>query len=346
MKTGSSGTFVVSWAQTEFDGQAAGSVDALRVGMEWSWAGQAVRVDGPTDVLPLGEATGEGDLHQRAALILRKLSGWGVNPPRQTHAVLTETPLLSAGFVVTDGREIWAVAVSDNGPDKPPLAMFVGDLPPRDRTLWVVSHSVKAAQQRSAGVICFTPGTLIQTESGPRLIEDLAEGDKVQTKDNGGQEVLWIGRRHLTGARLYAMPRLRPVRISAGALDHDVPDAGLVVSPDHRIILRGPRAQSLFNHDEVLVRARDLINDRTIVTDYTLRDVTYIHLLLPEHQIVFANGVETESFHPAGAALDAGQWSDVDTLIPNVTADPFAYGSFARRVLTQSEAAILRYDLH
>ena len=38
---------------------------------------------------------------------------------------------------------------------------------------------------QQSGVICFTPGTRIQTEHGTRLIEELREGDRVQTKDNG-----------------------------------------------------------------------------------------------------------------------------------------------------------------
>ena len=57
----------------------------------------------------------------------------------------------------------------------------------------------------------------VQTPQGPRLVEELREGDHVQTKDDGAQEIQWIGSRRMTGARLFAMPRLRPIRIRAGA---------------------------------------------------------------------------------------------------------------------------------
>ena len=154
------------------------------------------------------------------------------------------------------------------------------------------------------GVICFTPGTMILTDDGARPVESLTEGSHIQTKDNGCQEVIWVGRRRISGARLHAMPHLAPVRLREGALDKGVPDAGLLVSPDHRLVLRGARARALFNTDEVLVAARDLVNDSTIHRDRTLREVTYIHLLLPNHEIVFANAVETDSFHPASVALD------------------------------------------
>ena len=129
--------------------------------------------------------------------------------------------------------------------------------------------------------------------------------------------------------------------------DQGLPDAELLVSPDHRLLLRGLRAQSLFSCAEVLVTARDLRNDHSIVTVHGLREVTYIHLLLPAHQIVFANGVETESLHPASAALetlDAPQRSALEAKLQGVTRDPQAYGLIARRVLSQGEAAILRHD--
>lgn len=350
MKAGFSGTFVISWAQTELDGQAAAPVLQLRIGMEWRWTGLAVRVDGPANILPLSDAAGEAELHQRAALSLGKRLRIGQVLPRPALPVTPDAPVLTTGFTVTDGRDKWVLDVVSMGPDQPPLAMFMGDMPPRDRDLWVVSHTLgpKIVPETAGGVICFTPGTLIQTKTGPVPVENLTEGDRVQTKDNGCQAVLWIGSRRLTGARLYAMPQLRPVRINAGALDQGVPDAGLVVSPDHRIVLRGPRARALFNCDEVLVTARDLLNDRTVVTDYTVRDVTYIHMLLPRHQIVFANAVETESFHPASAALatmDPAQLADLEARLPAVTSDPQSYGAYARRLLSVSEAAILQHDV-
>ena len=82
-----------------------------------------------------------------------------------------------------------------------------------------------------------------------------------------------------------------------------MPDAGLLVSPDRQIVLRGSRAQTLYNAEEVLVTARDLINDHSIIRDHGQREVTYIHMMLPKHEVVFANGVATESFHPASAEL-------------------------------------------
>lgn len=213
-------------------------------------------------------------------------------------------------------------------------------------------HSMEALETRGpsggqAGVICFTPGTTIATPQGPRKIEDLREGDYVQTRDNGAQEVQWIGSRRMTGARLFAMPKLRPIRIRAGALGVERPDEELLVSPDHRMLVRGAAARALFNANEVLVAARDLVNGSNVVVDHALREVTYVHLLLPGHEILWANGVESESFHPASASMASLAEEDRARLfekLPELEFNPHDYGPYARRNLSASEAAILMHD--
>ena len=189
---------------------------------------------------------------------------------------------------------------------------------------------------QTGGVICFTPGTMIRTPTGLLPVEMLQEGDKVQTKDNGPQEILWIGSRRMTGARLFAMPKLRPVRIRPAALGRGQPDAELLVSPEHRMLLEGPEAVALFNTPEVLVAAKDMVNGSTVTVDHLLREVTYIHLLLPAHQILWANGIETESFHPSNASLSTLGDDDRQRLLkqfPTLEYDPHSFGNYARRNL-------------
>jgi hypothetical protein len=353
MKTGFRGTFVISWAQTELDGQKSAPVADLGAGHAWLWTGEAVRVDGPRGILPLGSAEGETELRQRAALSVRRLlMSAHIDPGVQERSVL-QGPLFDRHFTVTNGYAVWTVTCISAGPGRKPLLMFVGEIPPRGTELWVVSHNIDAAtrlesQQKPGGVICFTPGTMILTPEGPQDVAALAEGDLVQTQDNGPARILWVGTRQVTGARLQAMPDLVPIRLRAGALDKGVPDSGLLVSPDHRVVLRGPRARALFNADEVLVAARDLINDATVIRDHAVRGVKYIHMMLEQHQIVFANGVATESFHPASAALATMSTPDrarIFSCMPDLRRDPHAYGPFARRPLNQSEAAVLGYDM-
>lgn len=151
----------------------------------------------------------------------------------------------------------------------------------------------------------------------------------------------------MSGARLFAMPKLRPIRIRAGAFGMDEPDEDLLVSPEHRMLVKGRIARELFNTPEVLVAARDLIDHERVSVDLSVREVTYVHMLLPQHEILFANGVQTESFHPANAALstlDAQDRVRLANMIPTVEDNPQAYGSYVRRNLSASEAAILLHE--
>lgn len=357
MKTGFRGTFVISWSQTEIDGLDAAPLHNLNVGAAWAWRGDAIRVDGPSDVLRLDQADGAENLRKRAARMVHRLVGAALEEdlPTAPKAIFDKdsTPLMDNSFVVTDGAQSFTVTIIELGKGNRPLLMFLDELPPRNCDLWVVHHSLGALRnetqwQGDGGVICFTPGTRIRTASGTVAIEDVRAGDLVQTKDNGAQPVQWVGGRRMSGARLFALPRLRPVRLRAGTFGDTCPDEDLLVSPEHRIVFTGPEAMDLFNTDEVLVAAKDLIDGVNVTVDLKVREVTYIHLLFEEHQVLWANGMETESFHPANAALSVLGPDDRSRLLaehPQLEFDPHTYGSFARRNLSTSEAAILNHSV-
>lgn len=351
MRTGFRGTFVMSWSQTEVEGQRNALVETLMVGAAWAWQGEAVQVDGPNDILRLDRAEDQVDLRHRAARKVRRMVGQVLGGQGAAAPAERDEPLMEARFVVTDGHRSYTATLIPVAAGQAPLLMFVNELPPRGVDLYVVHSALgrfaRPQTARDAGVICFTPGTLIATPDGPRPVQTLRAGDKVLTLDNGPQDIRWIGARRLTGARLHVEPHLRPIRIGAGALGIDRPEQALLVSPEHRMLVRGPVAQALFNTREVLVAARDLVNFGSISVDTRAREVTYIHLLLPSHQVLWANGVECESFHPASAALDALDEFDRLRLLaldPDLEQDPHRYGGYARRNLTTSEAAILRYE--
>lgn len=353
MKTGPLGTFVISWSQTETDGLQAASIEVLAVGAAWRWTGECIRLDGPQDLLVLDGAEGAGDTRRRAAQMVRRLVGSAIGraPVVAPDPGAEEMP--DQSFVVTDGRRSFTLTLIDVPETRARLVMAVGALPPADQDLWVVRTAIdrSAVTGRSTtpgGVICFAPGTRIATPDGPRLIESLRPGDPVLTRDNGPQEVQWLGHRRMSGARLYAMPHLRPIRFRAGAVGMDEPDRDLIVSPQHRMLIRGPRARALFNVDEVLVEAADLVNDHTILVDRSLREVTYVHVLLERHNVIWANGLQTESFHPANTEFESiapDQRAGLKAILPGVEADPHGYGEYARRNLSASEAAILRHDM-
>lgn len=258
-----------------------------------------------------------------------------------------------AGFVLSDGQDLYRAELIEGAPPGTGLLLFRKGLPPVGAVLrvvrfWQAQDAAPGDGPQTGGVICFGADTRIATPDGPRLVQDLRRGDVILTKDNGPQPILWTGHKTLSGARLHAMPRLRPIRLRGNALGTGRPDGDLIVSPQHRMLVDGPAALALFNSPEVLVQAQDLIDGQTVVIDRELKQVTYFHLLLEFHNIVFANGLETESFHPAQAALDRIEQAQKAALLevmPDIATDPHGYGAVARRNLSSGEAAILRHDM-
>lgn len=145
------------------------------------------------------------------------------------------------------------------------------------------------------GVPCFTAGTLIDTENGPRPIEDLQPGDLVRTQDHGLQPVRWIGRRRVGPDALMADEKLWPIRIAAGALGKGVPRRDLLVSRQHRMLIRPDMVCELCGEDDVLVPALRLLGLPGIRLADASGPVDYVHLLFDRHQIVFAEGAASES---------------------------------------------------
>lgn len=152
--------------------------------------------------------------------------------------------------------------------------------------------------------ICFTGGTQILTGSGGHVaIENLKQGDLVLTVDHGPQQVRWIGARHFTASELKQTPSLRPIRIRAGAMGGGRPLDDLIVSPQHRVLVNSKIVQKMFGEQEVLVAAKQLVSIDGIDVVNDSGDLTYYHFLCDQHEIVFANGVQTESLYTGPQAL-------------------------------------------
>lgn len=193
-------------------------------------------------------------------------------------------------------------------------------------------------------IICFTPGVMITTPTGDVPIETLSIGDLVLTADNGMQPIRWIGSKHLSGARLHACDHFRPVKINAGAFGSDLPASDMWVSPQHRMLVKDRVAEALFGHAETLAPAKGLVNGNTITIDRSITSVEYIHLLFDTHQVIFANGTQTESFHPGKTSIngltDASR-QEVFDLFPELRSNPAHFGSAARPSLSISESQLI-----
>ena len=110
----------------------------------------------------------------------------------------------------------------------------------------------------------------------------------------------------MSGARLFALPDQRPIRLRVNALGIDRPDAELVVSPEHRVLVGGDTTRDLWGEAEVSGARRRIWSATGASTvDHSLRETWYIHLMLERHQVIWANGLQVESFHPGFMGLDA-----------------------------------------
>ena len=199
------------------------------------------------------------------------------------------------------------------------LSLLSGAVPPAVRLLYRDSDAALErvepldAENRTAGatdvggilaqVPCFTPGCLIATGRGECPVEDLRPGDRVVTRDNGLQRVLWTGGSDFGWRDLGLLPMLRPVLIREGALGDGLPERDLLLSPNHRLLVRsrgdGPTASA-----EALVAVRDLVG-RPGVEVVAPAAVRYLQVLFARHEAILADGVWTESFQAVAAALEA-----------------------------------------
>ncbi len=206
----------------------------------------------------------------------------------------------------------------------------------QDATFISSSYVVQSTQVSLAafGPPCFTYGTELLTPQGNRAVQDLRVGDMVVTRDHGLQTLRWIGERGVCGLGKFA-----PIHFLPGALGNA---RSLLVSPQHRMLVSGWRAELFFGEPEVLVAAMHLVNGRTIVPFLT-RAVDYFHLLFDRHEIIFAEGVPTESFYPATAVLaaDRDMFVEVTTLFPAL-ADVTRGWPLAAPSVRGTQAALLR----
>ena len=193
-------------------------------------------------------------------------------------------------------------------------------------------------------ITCFTPGSLAVTDQGPVAVEDLRPGDRVLTRDHGFQDIVWAGAREIDAGGLAANPALRGVRIAAGALGPGCPARDMTVSPQHRLLFAGPRAELLFHETEVLVPAIHMIGQPGI-TRAEGPGVTYIHFMCREHQIVMVDGCWSESYQPGAftlAGMPTAQRTELLSLFPELTGqDIAALYPAARATLRRKETAIL-----
>lgn len=218
-------------------------------------------------------------------------------------------------IAVTDGFDVYEIGVMDydidgNGrinsssSEQGYFLGFIGAVPPLNTFLQVLAVTDNGPFLAVDTLVpCFAGGTRIATPSGEVAVEDLTVGQEVVTLDRGAQPIRWIGQRKLGAAELAAAPELRPIRIAAGALGQGLPVRDLCVSPQHRVLLQSEIAQRMFGTDEIFLSAKRLLGLPGITIDEAADEVTYFHLLLDRHEVLWSDGAPTESLFTGPQAL-------------------------------------------
>jgi len=184
---------------------------------------------------------------------------------------------------------------------------------------------------------CLVAGTLVDTPDGPRPVETLRPGDPVLTRDGGVAILRWIGVAHRR-----ATGRDAPVRIPAG---HFGALRAVSVSPLHRVLVTGPRASLLFGTEEVLVRARDLVDGNAVRREEDGAPFRYVHLMFDRHEIIRTCGLWSESYQPGAQTISAFEEEARDELLrlfPELASvGSRGWGRSARPTLRAAEARVL-----
>lgn len=142
-------------------------------------------------------------------------------------------------------------------------------------------------------LICYLAGSMIRTPNGDVAVEDLRVGDTVLAYKNGAAEpteIVWAGH-----AQAKVNPSLPddeagyPVRIVKDAIAEGVPYKDMLVTPEHCLYFDGR-----------FVPVRMLVNGSSIFYDRTFTSYTYYHVETPEHAVIMADGMLSESYLDTG----------------------------------------------
>lgn len=150
------------------------------------------------------------------------------------------------------------------------------------------SHTLQTSDFVFSAVPCYRSGTRILTDGGECAVEDLAPGDRIATVSGRLVPVTWIGHRRIDCRRHPDPRRVWPVRVRADAFAAGQPRRDLFLSPDHAVFVDG-----------LLIPIKHLINGATIA-QVPVDTVTYHHVELPRHDVMFAEGLAAESYLDTG----------------------------------------------
>lgn len=231
-------------------------------------------------------------------------------------------------------QPIWRPASGDHAPLQADGSKFPQYIPTAHAQPEKSKSKDRFVLERADDLCGFAAGAFIACPGGERLVQDLKIGDLVQTMDHGPQPIKWIGMTPLEGVGDFA-----PVRFAAGAFGaHRALDVG----PHQRMHLAMPVMDLLFGFPEGLAAAKYLV-DGAMVTPIKGGEAEFFQLLLDQHEIIWANGVATESLlldEPEQSASPSDGPTSISRLFPELANTLPPQNQSARPVLEGFEARL------
>lgn len=142
-------------------------------------------------------------------------------------------------------------------------------------------------------------GTIIATADGPVAVEDLLPGSYVCTRDNGMQPLLWRGSMSIAPNpvnKSEGTGNLSRVTADSFGLGRPMPD--LLLGPSARLFRRDAALITAMGTTAALAPITAFIDGDTVLDITPVTPVRVYHLAFARHQIISANGLEIESYHP------------------------------------------------
>ncbi|GGE42522.1 Hint domain-containing protein [Actibacterium pelagium] len=143
----------------------------------------------------------------------------------------------------------------------------------------------------------FTPGTLVETPSGQRPIQELGTGDVVLNKKGVAVQIRWKSSAMLNFHELYGNRHLLPVFIQKSALGRNLPERDMAVSQNTWLDAECCQRVGVLMMDEDRVPAKKLLDGHGI-RRADPDALSYIHIHFDRHEIIKANGLWVECYSP------------------------------------------------
>lgn len=234
-------------------------------------------------------------------------------------SAITGSSFANGTLTLDDGATIINLAIEQAGDAATPLT-FTSDA---GSGLEVVTE-----------VTCYAAGTRIRTTRGEIPVEQLTIGDILPTLHAGPQRIKWIGHRSYAGRFIANNKIALPICITAHAIADGIPARDLWVSPGHAICIGG-----------ALVHAAKLVNGTSIYQAASVDSVTYYHIELDNHEVIFAENCPAESFMGEVFRAQFHNAATYPQLYPGAAAPassclPRSDGSAARIRITAREQAV------